>query len=263
LNQPSRKRRRPVSKRILFGAEEQIFSVLPASIQVNFRNESSENALLWNLIYPLAQPNVALGDLLALRPLWGTHKSNGGETDGLKPYFWGYAIDGERLVELDPVLLALDSTGPRTEVDLFLVGQKNLILVEAKNQSGLGRCSRYSQGRCPEIHSHQDSEERSCQYWDVSNTSFESELHFGPRPEEGQGPPACYRHYQLARTLLVGKTLATRMGLLFHLWLVLPKANWPSIEPTWLDFVDRVRRDDLWRRMRVLSWDDVQRIGVR
>ena len=258
-----RKRRRPVSKRILFGSGEPIFSVLPANIQVNFGNASSENALLWNLIYPLAQPEIAMDTLFKLRPLWGTRTRNSGETDELKPYFWGYAIDGERLAELDPVLLALDGSGPRTEVDLFLVGRKNLILVEAKNQSGLGRCSRYAQGRCPEIHAHQDAEERSCQYWEGSNARFDSELHFGPRPEEGQGPPACYRHYQLARTLLVGKTLAARMGLLFHLWLILPQEKWPAIEPTWLDFVDRVRCDDLWRRMRVLRWEDIQRMRVR
>lgn len=258
-----RKRKRPVSKRILSGTDEPIFSVLPANIQANFTNESSENALLWNLIYPLAQPDIAMDSLLELRPLWGTHTRNGGETDDLKPYFWGYAIEGERLAELDPVLLALDGVGPRTEVDLFLVGQRNLILVEAKNQSGLGRCSRYAQGRCPEIHVHQDSEERSCQYWEVSNARFDLELHFGPRPEEGQGPPACYRHYQLARTLLVGKTLAARMGLLFHLWLILPQEKWPSIEPTWLDFVDRVRLDALWRRMRVLRWEDIRNLSVR
>ncbi len=263
MNQPSRKRKSPVSKRILFGADEPIFSVLPANIQANFRSTSSENALLWNLIYPLAQPDIALDTLLELRPLWGTHTRNGGEADELKPYFWGYAIDGERLAELDSVLLALDGAGHQTEVDLFLVGQKNLILAEVKNQSSFGRCSRYAQGRCPEIHAHQDTEERSCKYWEVSNARFDSELHFGPSPEDGQGPPACYRHYQLARTFMVGKTLAARMGLLFHLWLVLPQANWPSIEPTWLDFADRIRRDDLWRRMRVISWDDVQRIGIR
>jgi hypothetical protein len=263
LSQQSRRRKRPVSKRILSGADEPIFSILPAKVQANFINVSSENALLWNLIYPLAQPNIALDTLLDLRPLWGTHTRNGGENDELTPYFWGYAIDGERLAELDQVLLAIDGAGPRTEVDLFLVGQKNLILVEAKNRSGLGRCSRYAQGRCPEIHARQDAEESGCQYWDVSNARFDSELHFGPRPEEGQSPPACYRHYQLARTLLVGKTLAARMGLLCHLWLILPQAKWPSIETTWLDFADRVRRDDLWRRMRVLRWEDIHKLGVR
>lgn len=218
----------------------------------------SENALLWNLIYPLAQPTLQLVDLLCIRPLWGTAWTDPLPEDELQPFFWGYSIQGERMPNLDDVLNTVDSSGPQTEIDLLLLGKKNLIVVEAKNMSLLGRCSRYAKGRCPEIHEVDESGESTCRYWEVEAARFEPVLDFGGRPQPGDGSPACNRHYQLGRTLLVGWSLAQLVQRTFHLWLLLPRGNWPSLERTWLDFVERVRDDRLWRRMRVMAWEDIR-----
>jgi hypothetical protein len=39
--------------------------------------------------------------------------------------------------------------------------------------------------------------------------------------------------------------------------MVIPQASWTKLEPVWLDFADRVRDEDLWRRLRVLAWEDL------
>jgi hypothetical protein len=134
------KARRPRPERWLQGAGEPIFEALPASVLDNTRHPRSENALLWNTLYPRLWPTSRLSDLLKLPPLWGTPKLPFSDED-LRPYFWGYAVDGQHLPGLDAALDAVDGPGPSTEVDLFLVGRTQLILVEAKHTSGLGRCS--------------------------------------------------------------------------------------------------------------------------
>src|SRR3990170_2940375 len=132
----------PSPKQILAGAGEPIFHVLPAGVLANMALPGSENALLWNLVYPLAQPTVQLVDLLGVRPLWGTTLSVEEFADELKPYFWGYSSEGERLRGLDSVLERVDGRGPRTEVDLYLRGVNHLVMAEAKHMAAPGRCSR-------------------------------------------------------------------------------------------------------------------------
>jgi hypothetical protein len=105
----------------------------------NLRRPASENALVWNLLYPLAKPDISFASLLALRPLWGTPTLES-EDDRLEPYFWGYGISGRVLQDLERAVQRVNGPGPRTEVDVLLVGKSNLVLVEAKNRSGLGRC---------------------------------------------------------------------------------------------------------------------------
>jgi hypothetical protein len=253
-----RSQRPPFSRRILLGTDEPIFSVLPESVLANLRHPASENALLWNLTYPLAQPYLQLKDLLQLRPLWGTNILHETSRDELTPYFWGFSVSGERLLLLDEVLKEIEGPGPQTEVDLFLVGSRNLILIEAKHLSNLGRCSRYTRRRCPEIHLTSDEHEAACSYWEGTTSNFSLHLDLGSRPAPGETSPSCSRHYQLARTLLLGQSLGTRLGLSFHLWMIVPKVRWKSLERAWLDFSDRVRDHDLWRRMRVLAWEDVR-----
>jgi len=63
-------RRRWLPKQVISGENERIFSVLPESVLTNFLNPTSENALLWNVIYSLAQPTISLIDFLNIRPLW-------------------------------------------------------------------------------------------------------------------------------------------------------------------------------------------------
>jgi hypothetical protein len=250
---------RPLSRRILYGLEEPIFDKLPQSVIANFDRPRSENALLWNCFYPRGTPGLEWRRLAALRPRWGTALEADQESDDLlKPYFWGYDVSGGRLEHLDEVLLAVDGPGPKTEVDLFLRGRSNLIAVEAKHTAALGRCSRYQAGRCPEIHAYSTAGAAPCRYWLPGAGQMSAELEFGARPEPGEEAPACYVHYQLGRTLLVGKRLARRLELDFHLWLILPRRSWRGFQKTWMDFARRVRSEAVWRRMRVLSWEEIQ-----
>jgi hypothetical protein len=182
-------RRQPLDflpRRILAGAEERIFEVLPPRVLENLRKPASENALLWNLIYPLARPHLQLSSLLALRPLWGGSLS---ADDSLKPYFWGYSLEGEPLRGLFEAIAALGQE-QKTEADLFLVGSRTLILVEVKNLSNLGRCGRYARGVCPEIHVEDVPQGATCRYWDVPEARFDRAVDFGPRPTaETERPP--------------------------------------------------------------------------
>jgi hypothetical protein len=253
---------KPKSK-ILFGDNEPIFSKLPGSVLSNLEQPRSENALLWNSIYPLSQPTLSLLKLIHVRPLWGTAELEIAE-DQLIPYFWGFNVGGEKLATLEQVLVRIDGRGPYTEVDLFLLGKNNLIAVEAKHLSSLGRCSRFSHKRCPEIHRNEQEEEEGapCRYWEEGQQEFRSLLDFGERPAFEDPPPPCNQHYQLARTMLVGRALASEWDLDFSLWMLVTKTQWRSIEKNWIDFTERVREDEVWKRMRVLAWEDLQKIDI-
>jgi hypothetical protein len=254
---------RPTPGRVFHGSHERIFEVLPEGVRANLRRPRSENALLWNVLYPVSQNPIPLKSLFELRPLWGTPTLEVSNEERAEAFFWGYNIAGERLPNLDEVLALLDGAGPKTEVDLFLLSQTHLIVAEVKHTSGLGRCSRYAHNRCTEIHDDAAEVEGACRYWEDGPAFFSSDLHFGSKPTFGSASPPCNRHYQLARTLKVGAALAARSNRRLHLWLILPSRRWRDIQPTWLDFVDRVRSDDLWRRMRVLSWEHVKELAVR
>ena len=254
----NRMSKRPLPKRILVGRDEGIFSVLPEDLILNFLSETSENALLWNTIYPLTRDGMSLDRFLALRPLSGTRVEPPNSDGYLTPYFWGYGVDGQRLPGLDDALLEVDGPGPKTEVDLLLVGEHDLVLVEAKRMSSLGRCSRYGKNMCPEI---QNVADKNCRYWAEDSPSFVDALDFGPRPELESTTPSCATHYQLARTLLVGLGLARRLKLHLHLWLILPRAKWKTAQVGWMDFMERIQDDATWRRMRVLAWEDI--VGLK
>jgi hypothetical protein len=249
-----------MKSKILFGEDEPIFSELPSNVLANLRHRGSENAVLWNLMYPLAKPRISLKSLLTLQPLWGTVNLEVVE-DLLEPYFWGYSISGARLAGLDDMLGRIDGKGPRTEVDLFLLGENNLILVEAKHLGSLGRCSRYAKERCPEIHKEGGLNVEPCRYWEPGDQAFDRLLDFGGKPFPGDPSPPCNQHYQLARTLLIGDVLAKEHQLDLSLWMLVAKNRWRSTERTWLDFTDRVGEDELWRRMRVIAWEELQGMG--
>jgi hypothetical protein len=83
-------------------------------------------------------------------------------------------------------------------------------------------------------------------------------LDFGARPALGaEESPPCARHYQLARTLLIVEYLARAENLEPHLCLLIPRRRWPALRALWLDFTERVRDEDLWRRLRVVAWEDL------
>jgi hypothetical protein len=243
----------------MHGESEPIFSALPERVLGNLRYPGSENALVWNMVYPLASPELSLTSILALNPLWGTPTLQLPE-DKLIPYFWGYSVDGQFLPELKNILDEIDGPGLQSEVDLFLVGENNLILAEAKHLSTMGRCSRFSNGRCPEVHPQRFQTASACRYWEHGEQNFSRQLLFGNRPAPGGKNIPCNRHYQLGRTLLVGRALAARLKLDLHVWLLIPRSRWRAIQKPWMDFCDRVKDEALWRRMRVISWEDVQSI---
>jgi hypothetical protein len=198
--------------------------------------------------------------LISISPLWGTAQLIL-EEDQLIPYFWGYSISGEKLSDLDTLLSRIDGHGPFTEVDLFLLGKRNLIAVEVKHMSALGRCSRYGHQRCPEVHLEAVGDMGPCRYWETGEQEFHKILDFGERPMPEDPSPPCNRHYQLARTMLVGTALANELDREFSLWLFVPKTQWRSNEKSWLDFTERIRDDELWRRMRVIAWEDLRSLG--
>jgi hypothetical protein len=251
-----------VPQRLWTGSSEPIFSVLPGTVLANCNNPRSENALLWNLLYPRSQPSVSLAALLALSSLWGTATPGEVRDDQLLPFFWGYGLNGSRLKGLDAVLREVDGPGPKTEIDLILLGEKVLITVEAKHTSLFGRCSRYGAMRCPEIHEN-DSAESSCRYWDTGSGRFADLLGFGSRPEPTSLEVPCNVHYQLARTVMVGYHLAQRLDREFALWIFLPQARWRSVEKTWLDFSERLLDDHIWRSLRVISWEQLQSLPLQ
>lgn len=253
-------RRAPVPRAILAGEQEGAFDNLPETVIANLRRAHSENARLWNTFYPRPGSGLRLASLTAAKPLWGSSLEASGD-DLLEPYFWGFNAGGQPLPGLEQTLDEVDGPGPRTEVDLVLLSASNLILVEAKNLSTLGRCGRFQRRVCPEIHLSADHWLERCRYWEVPEARFDRLLEFGPRPGPGAPAPPCSRHYQLARTLLVGDALARRHALRLHVWLLLPRERWSALERTLLDFAERVRDPDLWKRLRVVAWDGIHIAG--
>ena len=248
-------RRAPVPRAILAGEQEGAFDSLPETVVANLRRAHSENARLWNTFYPRPGSGLRLASLTGTKPLWGS-SFQGSADEVLEPYFWGFNTSGQPLPGLEPTLDEVDGPGPRTEVDLVLVSASNLILVEAKNLSTLGRCGRYQRRVCPEVHLSADHWLERCRYWEAP-ARFDRLLELGLRPGPGAPVPPCSRHYQLARTLLLGDALARRHSLRLHLWILLPRERWSALERTWLDFAERVRDPDLWTRLRVVAWDGI------
>lgn len=243
--------------RLLAGQGEAIFERLPESVLQNLWNPASEAALLWNLIYPLAQPRLSLADLLRLTPLWGSPKLDV-EPDSLTPYYWGFDFQGRALPGLDQANEQVGESPPAAEVDLFLLGDKNLVLVEAKHLSGLGRCGRYYAGRCPEIHL---PETEPCLYWEPGPAAFNRVVDFGSRPMAESSAPPCSRHYQLGRLLLLGLRLAEQLERRLHLWLLVPQRRWTDVAADWVDFAERVTDREVWRRMRVIAWEHLDSLA--
>lgn len=246
---------RPFLSGILHGHEERILQVLPERVMSNLRTPSSENALVWNLLYPLARPTLSYKQFMELKPLWGTPALDA-EEDELTPYFWGFDLAGHPHPEISHSVLKVDGQGLGTEIDVVLVGEQNLIGIEAKRIGGFGRCSRYHSGRCPEIH--RSREGGPCRYWEVEASRFEAILEVGGRPSPDSIRPACERHYQLCRTLLVLIHTAESLNLKPSIWTLLPERGWRAARRQWLDFMGRVRDEEIWRRSRALSWESVR-----
>ena len=233
--------------------QERIFRVLPEGVKSNFHHPHSENALLWNTLYPRSTPGISGEWLDSLQRLWGGKL---GSLGSHQPFFWGFSIEGDRLPYLDQALEDLDGAGPKTEVDLWLMSETLLVAVEVKHGSGFGRCSRYQSERCPEIHSPLD--EVDCRYWEQGQLLFSTAVNFGERPSQGSPSPPCNRHYQLGRMFLLGQRIAELSARNLALMAVVPQRGWSRVERHWIDFMERVRDDGVWRRSVVLSWETLR-----
>lgn len=218
------------------------------------RRPGSESAAIWNAFYPFAHSGVDGREWHELPRLWGTDAFDR-QDDRLTPFFWGLDVEGLPLDGLAEANEAIAGREDRLEVDLILRGEAHLIAIEAKVDAGPGRCGRYHSGRCPEVH----ATEGACRYWEPGPAAFDPRLEFGSRPVADQlEAPACSLHYQLARSLLLVERLGESQGVLPYLCLLIPRRRWASIRPAWLDFADRVRDEAVWRRMRVLAWEDLE-----
>lgn len=247
----------PTPAGIAAGDREPIFSRLSEEIVQNMRRPGSESAAIWNAFYAFAHTGIEARAWYGLPRLWGTAVVVP-QDDRLTPYFWGLDVEGRPLEGLARSIEEIAGREDRLEVDLILKGANHLIAVEAKVDAEPGRCGRYLSGRCPEVH----QVGSPCGYWEPGPGRFDAHLDFGLRPiadmEEG---PACSEHYQLGRTLLLVERLARQTGAAGSVCLLIPRRRWAAIRTTWLDFVDRVRDDGLWRRLRVLAWEDLK--GLR
>ncbi len=133
---------------------------------------------------------LRLEQLLSITPLWGS-ALDAGNADRLEPYFWGVHPSGRELEGLSEALDEVDGPGPRTEIDLLLRGTSNLVVIEAKNLSTLGRCGRHQRKVCPEVHLSAEHWLDRCRYWEVPAARFDRLLDFGARPGPGAATPPC------------------------------------------------------------------------
>jgi hypothetical protein len=255
MRQDRKPRNRPDSRKwILHGEDEPIFTALPQTILANLSRRTSESALVWNAFYPLLARSVTLEQLAGVPTLAG------GSTSLVDPspvemFFWGHSAQGEVPDELARALEQVDGRPGQTEIDLLLRTPGHWVAIEAKRGAAPGRCGRYLRQACPEIH--RSEAESTCRYWDPGPQAFPQRLAFGVRPVAGGPQPACARHYQLARTLMVVEHLGHLTGRNAHLWLTVPRARWMGMQLEWQDFADRVLDEGMWRRLRVIAWEDL------
>ena len=148
---------------------------------------------------------------------------------------WGFEIREHGAAVWEPlreVLSAVENyrdgkpEGQKTEPDVIVISGKSLVVAECKRRSILGRCSRFVDERCPEIH--MDRRKRPyCQYW----TRGLQDLVTFSKPVPATSDPDCSQYYQLLRNYMIGDRLAAVLGLPLHL-MVVKASNSPHFAET-------------------------------
>jgi hypothetical protein len=117
--------------------------------------------------------------------------------------------------------------GQKTEPDVLVLGRGMLILIECKRNHGLGRCSRFQNQECPEIHI-ETRKRKYCQYWDRGLSSL---VNFGCPDPAAPSEAECNEFYQLMRNYMIGTRLALKLGCEFRP-LVVKDRNSPLFDET-------------------------------
>ena len=206
-----------------------VYDLLPQRTQTKLLSPVSEDKLTWDCFFGLIHAGK-LGTVLA-----GLLKIPDEILQDARLVLWGFEIreDGASAWEpLREVLSAVENyrdgkpEGQKTEPDVIVVSGRSLVVAECKRRSALGRCSRFEDERCPEIH--MDRRKRPyCQYW----TRGLQELVTFSKPVPATSAPDCNRYYQLLRNYMIGDRLAAVLGLPLHL-MVVKAANSPHFAET-------------------------------
>lgn len=215
-----------------------VYDDLPIRTQRKLLSPVSEDKLTWDCFYALHRADAlsaTLGSALGIQieQLQTPHL-----------IMWGFEIDDygfDRLMtRLDgtPTVVPLSKRaswweqlgvilddlenyrdgkpeGQKTEPDVIVVTETLVVLFECKRNHGLGRCSRFEDTRCPEIHVDRRKREY-CQYWEHGLPSLVS---FG-RPTPTTLEPLCNEFYQLLRNHMIGSRLAAELGRGFRPFVV-------------------------------------------
>ena len=206
-----------------------VYDLLPQRTQTKILSPVSEDKLTWDCFFGLLRAGK-LGSLLA-----SVLKIPGENLEDARLVLWGYEIreDGAAVWEpLREVLSAVENyrdgkpEGQKTEPDVIVVSGRFLVVAECKRRSVLGRCSRFADERCPEIHIAR-RKRPYCQYW----TCGLQELVTFSKPVPATSAPDCNQYYQLLRNYLIGDRLAAVLGLPLHL-IVVKAANSPHFAET-------------------------------
>lgn len=204
-----------------------VYDLLPSRTRKKLLSPVSEDKLTWDCFYTLYNNG------LLSRTISKVVGIEHAPTTASTLVMWGWKIDeapsnGRTIAVLqsqktasafDPLQCVLDELenyrdgkpeGQKTEPDVLVITTHFVFVFECKRGHGLGRCSRFEDCRCPEVHV--DRRKRSyCQYWERGLSSLVT----FPRPKSAAEVPACNDFYQLIRNHMIGSKLAERLELSF------------------------------------------------
>jgi hypothetical protein len=256
-----------------------VFELLPSRTQTKLRSAVSEDKLSWDCFYEAFRADV-LSRVLACT-------LNISIEDELSPklVMWGYLVDEDSTAgflqtpietrpktavkwePLSSILAEIENyndgkpEGQKTEPDVIVVGSRSLVLFECKRNHGLGRCSRFEDERCPEIHTEKRKRDY-CQYWDRGLPAL---VNFVRPTPATTSEPDCHRFYQLMRNHMIGTRLATKLGCAFHP-VVVKNQDSPCFVETEREVRSFNERIPAETRYKLVSWaavrDKAREFGV-